>query len=391
MRTLLLLLLLILTIHGPDDVPVKAGPGSALPRLMESPDGGVLLSWTEPSSEGHHALRYARWSGGAWSEPKTVSEGNSWFLNWADFPSVVENGDVLTAHYLAMSGPGTYSYDVRLQVSPNGGRSWSAPITPHRDGTATEHGFVSLVPLPNGRTSAIWLDGRQTTGQHGAYGDLKHAMTLRSAEVDSKGVLSNERLLDDSVCDCCQTSAVLTSEGVVAFYRNRTENEIRDIWVVREDDGWSKPAPVHEDGWHLAGCPVNGPAAAARDSRVVVSWFTAAGNSPMVKAAWSADAGRTFSEPVRIDEGNPLGRVDVTMLAGGEAAVVWLESKGREADLRVRRIRPSGRNGSSQVIATVSSSRASGVPQVASSGEDLIFAWTEVGEKNRIRTARVRP
>ena len=374
-----------------DEIPVPAGAGSALPRLTESANGRVLLSWTEPSGGASHALRFAQWVNGGWSRPITVAEGKSWFLNWADFPSVSVNKQVVTAHYLAKSGTGTYAYDVNIRVSPDAGKTWTPSIVPHRDGTETEHGFASLVPRADGRTSVVWLDGRQTFAQHGEYGDLTHAMTLRYAEVDARGELSNERMLDESVCDCCQTTAVMTSDGVVAFYRNRTDDEIRDIWYVREEGGWSRPAPLSDDGWKIQGCPVNGPAAAARDSLVFVAWFTAAGDDNRVNASWSNDAGRTFSAPIRVDEGNPLGRLDVTLMPDGKAAVLWLESKGSEAEVVVRRLEMSGRAFPATVVATVSSSRASGVPQVAAIGEDLLIAWTDAETPGRVRTARIRP
>jgi hypothetical protein len=82
-----------------------------------------------------------------WSEAQTVSQGENWFVNWADFPSVVDLKDgSLTAHWLVKSGSSTYAYDVSILRSKDGGKSWSKPIVPHRDNTKTEHGFVSLIP-----------------------------------------------------------------------------------------------------------------------------------------------------------------------------------------------------------------------------------------------------
>src|SRR5258708_7811707 len=52
---------------------------------------------------------------------------------------------------------------IGIRQSGDGGRTWSAPLTPHRDGTATEHGFVSLA-AESGDLAAVWLDGRKTAG-----------------------------------------------------------------------------------------------------------------------------------------------------------------------------------------------------------------------------------
>ena len=64
-----------------------------------------------------------------------------------------------------MSGGDTaYSYDVRVAWSRDAGETWSDPITPHDDGTLTEHGFVSMVPERGDQVSLVWLDGRETVG-----------------------------------------------------------------------------------------------------------------------------------------------------------------------------------------------------------------------------------
>ena len=69
-----------------------------------------------------------------------------------------------------------------------------------------------------------------------------------------------------------------TRDGeILAAYRDRTEDEIRDIAVARlTKDGWQPPVRVHDDGWELAGCPVNGPAISTHEDRVAVAWFTGA-------------------------------------------------------------------------------------------------------------------
>ena len=95
---------------------------------------------------------------------------------------------------------------------------------PHRDNTQTEHGFVSLIPLPDGRLGAVWLDGRnmkdmKDTDEHAP---SPESMTLRYAIVDAEGNLSDESELDERVCECCQTSATVTSDGPIAVYRDRS-------------------------------------------------------------------------------------------------------------------------------------------------------------------------
>ena len=143
-------------------LPSPAEEGSMAPNLFAAADGRVLMSWIDKLGENRHALRVAVREGERWSAPRLVAEGPDWFVNWADFPSIVALPDgTLAAHWLVKSAAATYAYDVRIAFSSDGGAHWSAPVVPHRDGTPTEHGFVSLFPTRDGRLGAAWLDGRE--------------------------------------------------------------------------------------------------------------------------------------------------------------------------------------------------------------------------------------
>jgi hypothetical protein len=361
-------------------IPNPVPPNSAEPNLAVGPDG-IYLSWLERRGGDRNALRFARWDGAGWSEPGQVMERAGLFVNWADFPSLaVLHDGTLAAHWLEKSGPSPYEYDVRMALSSDGGRSWSDDVVPHhRSGVLAEHGFVSLFPADGG-VGVVWLDGRETV--HG------HPMTLRFTSVSPHGETGEEVLLDAHVCDCCQTSVAAAASGLVVVYRGRSGDEVRDILVTRRVDGeWTTPRTVHDDGWVIRACPVNGPAVAAQGDRVVVAWFTAAGDDGgRVLAAVSADGGATFGPPVRVDEGRGMGRVGVVMLDDDEALVTWLEGGDDGAEIRTRRVGANGM-GPSAGLATTTAARASGFPIVARRGDQVLFAWTEPGDEPAIRTA----
>lgn len=302
------------------DCPAAAGSGE--PNLTVGPDGRVLLSWIEPVGGKGHRLRYAeRRKGATWSQPLTIAEGDNWFVNWADFPSVALLPDgTMFAHWLAKSGPGPYAYDVQVTVSRDGGKSWAPPVAPHQDGTKTEHGFVSMTPWGADAMGLIWLDGRKTAGTapggHDGHGALQAEMSLVHGTVDRDGRAGMESVLDARVCDCCQTDAVRADGATVIAYRDRSEKEVRDVSLVRFSDGrWSEPVPLSHDNWEINGCPVNGPAIAAAGRRVTAAWFTSPEGKSRVKVAFSSDSGATFGTPIVVDDGRPVGRVDV-VLAG---------------------------------------------------------------------------
>jgi hypothetical protein len=266
------------------------------------------------------------------------------------------------------------------------------PISPHDDGTPTEHGFASLIGAGDG-LQAIWLDGQNTAGVHehdsGHSANEGGAMTLRTTTVHEDGHHVGPDLeLDARVCDCCQTDVARTSEGLITVYRDRSKEELRDIAAVRYANGaWSAPVSVHADGWKIDACPVNGPAVDARGAHVAVAWFTAP-DVPRVRVAFSNDAGRSFAPAVEVASGEVIGRVDVVLLDDGRAVVSWMRRSGEVAEIVAR---PFDRNGAAGVEAVIASStvqRSSGFPQMLRAGEQLLFAWTDSSDPQRVRTAR---
>lgn len=356
---------------APRELRVPAGAGSLAPRLDVTPGQAPVLSWLEPAGEGH-ALRFSRYVKGGFSEPLTAATGTDWFANWADTPSVIAlPGGSLAAHWLAKSGPGTYSYDIRVAFSRDRGATWGEPVTPHADRTKTEHGFARLF-ADRETLGAVWLDGRKT-----AEGG---PMTLRYGRLNALGDLVAARELDPMVCDCCMTGVARTSAGLLVVYRDRTEEEIRDIHrVLRTPKGWTGPLPVHRDGWKIPGCPVNGPAVAADGNRVAVAWFTAAGNRPTVKLAFSEDGGQSFSPPITVDDTAPAGRVDVILDPHGRAWLSWLDGDTEPGRIRLQAFDADGAATDAMDVARVDTGRASGFPVLGRVADGLLVAWTEPG------------
>lgn len=375
-------------------VESPAGPLSGEPNLAVDNSGRVYLSWLERKADSTVALHLAVRDDGTWSTPATITARKDLFVNWADFPSVfVAPSGRVVMHWLQKRPGGRYSYDVIVRQSDDAGVTWSEPRTLHDDNVAAEHGFVSFFAAEGDSIEAVWLDGRATAGGgHDEHAAARGAMQLGNTRIGPDGGVAATSLIDDRICDCCQTAAAMTSRGAVVVYRDRSPEEIRDIAVLRRVNGtWTQPARVHADEWHIEGCPVNGPSIVADGERVAVAWFTGARDTARVNVAFSSDAGATFSAPVRVDDGNPAGRVDVEFDGSGRALVTWLERVGDDgAEVRIRAVSPEGTTSPAMMVASSAAARASGFPRMVRVGEEIIFAWTQPGDTARVRLATAR-
>ncbi|MEQ9468230.1 MAG: exo-alpha-sialidase [Ekhidna sp.] len=372
------------TSTSPTFMVSPARGNASLPHLIKGNDNKLYISWVEQGDSNLTSFYYATLEGDEWTEPQLIASGNDWFVNWADYPMIaVDNMGNMSAHYLAKSSSGTYSYDVNVVLKSTGDSTWSDPIIPHTDGTPTEHGFVTMLPQNDGTFLLAWLDGRKTGA--GDHGHTSGAMTLRSAVLDMEGNLSEEGELDEHVCDCCQTGGQIISDTPMIVYRDRSEDEIRDMAFVTKTEGtWSTPKVVAHDNWNIAGCPVNGPRIASYKKTAVVAWYTSALGRPTVKVAFLNPD--NFLESTIIDDTNPMGRVDVVMINEDSAFVSWLDGGDKPA-IKYRMVNRNGSMSSERAVSETSEARGSGFPQMELVNNTLYFAWTEVGEESTVRLA----
>lgn len=369
-------------------LPIPAGPKSAAPRISVFGDRAVV-SWIESGTDGAPALRYAERSSGSWGPACTVVSDPRISCDAMDVCSVLPMaGTGLVAHWMVRIDGTSHERAIRVSESRDGGTTWSMPAEPHRRDAPGSRGMATIVPRPDrDRFDIVWLDAR--AGEESEYGQGGTALYAASFSGSSFGA---ESVLDPRVCDCCKTAAAPGPAGPIVAYRGRGPSEERDIDVVSEVDGrWTAPRRVGDDGWTITACPTNGPAIAARGTRVVVAWYTAAKASPSVRAAFSDDAGMSFSDTIRVDDSHPLGRVDADLFPDGSAAVVWLEREGDGATLQARRIAPRGAAGVPMTIARTGAARTSGYPRVAAVGDRAaIVVWTDTtGKASRVRGMEV--
>jgi len=387
-----------------------AAAGSQAYAVTTAADGNTYLIWIEAADNADDAddaddadnadnadnaekstysLKFSRLEGQRWSPAREISRGSNWFVNWADHPSLTALPDgSLLAHWLVNTGrkQGSYGYGVHVARSIDRGATWSTIFEDGMQNVSDYAGFLTFAAGGHG-VDAIYLTPLKPDEGGDDHGEHEAIKTLAAVSFNPDGSVKAQKVVDADVCSCCMTDIGFTTNGPVAVYRDHLAGDIRDISIVRRVDGaWTEPAPVHRDGWTIAGCPTNGPALAARGARVAVAWFTAVNDRPRLQLAFSDDSGASFAAPIAIDDGQPVGWPDLLMLEDGAALVSWLERRGGGVgEVLVRRVTPGRAPGPPLTVAQAVSGRATGVPHMARVGERVLVAW----RKDRVLTAMV--
>ena len=385
MKNCALLLLAVVTVPGfgqgfkVDPVTNPSGKSSVQANWSAAPDGSVVLSWVEPTASGSYALRYAVRHGSQWSEAHTAATRGHFFRQPAELPEVVAVSDKQwMAHWVEMPSEAAETENVYVSSSTDGVH-WSPPAMAHHDRSPVEHGLASMISSGNGETSVFWLEAL-----HGEDSPVYLMRTL----VDATGKEIREERLDGDVCACCPTAVARTTKGLVVAYRDHTPEDIRDISILRFENGkWSQPKTLNADNWKLNACPTNAASVAAKGDRVAVAWFTGAQDSPRVQVAFSNDAGATFSKPVLVSTGHAFGYTSVVMDDDGNAIVSWLEQGGQAGTrVLVRQVAAAGAAGPVAQVAE-GGRMALGYPRLVHASAGTFIAW---GDSKQVQTAQLK-
>ena len=371
-------------------------PGEASePNLHLSNSGNIYLSYISSNPDKKESsLLFSMFDNlnYSWNKPNLIVESDKMFVNWADFPEITtDNLNGITAHYLEMSSEKKYSYDIKIVNSTDQGLKWSKPLKLHSDDTKTEHGFVSTINTKNGFLST-YLDGRQNElSNHDK--SIRPQMTLRGTSYNIDGNILEDLLIDDRVCDCCQTDLAITENGEsIVVYRDRSEDEVRDIYYsYKKDNKWSKPINIFNDNWEIPGCPVNGPAISTFNNTSAVVWYTFSNNNNQLKVAFSNDISNGFDTPIIVNANDPIGRVDIELLDQNTALISYIDIIDGGAYIKLQMITSDRNQDKLLIIDESSENRSSGFPVITLDKEKnkTIIAWTENKEKFKIKTALV--
>lgn len=370
-------------------------PSGGQPSVALESNHGFVVTWQSTQQEVTSLNWLALDFDGVPTGRGVIAKGANWFVNWADTPAlaVLDNGDWV-AFWLQRNDPTMpEGYDIRMVRSTDRGDTWSSPISPHRDGTKTQHGFVSMVADGDDRILMAWLDGRRAaaaTTDHAESISHDHEsapMTLRSAVIDGANQIVDEAEIDTRTCSCCQTDMARWGRRTLVVYRDRTDDEIRDISIaMRSRTEWGSPKTLHADGWKIDGCPVNGPAIAVSGSKGLVFWPTLVNEQMTLRYVLAESTAALLGDPTMHElqpPAAPSGRVDAAVWHDS-FLLTWISRARDRPAIELAVLNADGGAETSIPIAEPAlRGRATGFPRVASDGKRALVVWPELGGDGR--------
>ena len=359
---------------------------TAQPNFSISDDKGLILSWVQTSSD-NNSLHFSHFNNNSWTEPYKIADGV--MSSWADLPSVKEiNNNLWIAHWPVYQA-NSYGYDIALSISNDRGMSWKDPFKVNTDTTPAEHGFVSTFKANQG-FGVIWIDGRDyyKDGEFkyvNEQGDILGSH-LRFATFNNNGHRLSEEVIDNLVCDCCETDIIESNDINYLVYRNRSNLEIRDIQIKSfNNEIWSEPVTINEDNWQINACPINGPSIASKDNVLAVSWYDGSDDIGRILSKVSYDHGQSFQDLIIVDTNDVYGHTDIVITEDKQILVSWLGNENNDLVLKIKQI--SAKNDSDPFIVYRETGLGpSDFPKIEYYDNKLFIAWTSYDKTMQVKT-----
>ena len=227
------------------------------PQLLADAQG-LLLLWREKGEGGSNLFVSRASNKGAFGTEVQVNNIDN---SVGSYP--MDELRASTAHgpggELAIAW-GASNADIRVAISTDHGATFGPSVRLDQDDKQAYRGFPAIAFDDQGTLHAVWIDSRLAP-QRGAEepADLFYAR-LAGSEVTEINLTASQ---DPSICGCCRTDLISTSDGVLATFRNTTADGYRDIFTVAvEADGiLAAPQRTSAPLWELNGCPMSGPLA----------------------------------------------------------------------------------------------------------------------------------
>jgi hypothetical protein len=347
------------------------------------PDGTLWLAWM---AGGQISVASSKDDGHTLSAPVQVTRG-SLNLDWGPDarPKIAldRKGDIAIA--FSTFRDKAFNGEVFYSRSDDGGMTFAAP-RPVTDNTESQR-FEALAFDPKGALFAAWLDKRNRVPAKAAGKKYEGAALFFASSKDGGATYSQAQMVVDNTCECCRLGLAFDPAGhAVIVFRNIFEGSVRDHAIVTFTDRGT-PGDIHrvsEDDWQVSACPHQGPSLSiAANGTYHVVWYTNGNVRKGLFYAQSGDAGKTFSEPMRIGSPGKGPSRPYVMTGPQGTAIVWKEFDGEKTSVNLITSADDGKTWSQpRVVATTSDS--SDHPLLVSDGRQTFLSWMTKADGYRL-------
>jgi hypothetical protein len=339
-------------------------------------------------------------AGQTWAPPRLLDIGTDVVsADGENRPKIAfgPSGQAVITYTQPLSRP--YTGEIRMLRSGDGGRSFSAPFTVHRDRQLITHRFESVAFDAQGVLHTVWVDKRDQALHKGTQA-YRGAAIYRNESRDGGQTFGPDLKVADHSCECCRIAlAPAPGGGLAALWRhvftpNERDHAFATFGAPGTVDAQAPAAglvalrpPVRAtlDRWALDACPHHGPGLAlAAGGGYHAVWFGIRGGVPAVRYG-------------RLDaQGAPVGEVQVlpdvsaehadVASAGQRMAIVWRSFDGDATRLRAWVSGDDGR--SFQLRELARSVDDNDHPRLVRRDQEVFAVWRTSRE---VRVERVLP
>jgi len=249
----------------------------AMPVLTRSPQGHVLLTWTQKDAQGvgSFCMAWSKDNGNTFADKNVVFASAGLGGSRLMRPKIIiKNDGTLVAVFSDRKDAGNKrAIDILFSTSKDNGTTWAPPQPVDTDDTKCVRGFFDAVLLPNNEIAVAYLKDVANSTKHEER-DLRLVVT-------KNGQFQPERVIDPVVCDCCNISLLVDSKGALNVYYRDNNDDVRDMAVMTSTDNaatFSKPEILYKDNWRIKGCPHTGAFSTAFGGSNLIAWFSGAEN-----------------------------------------------------------------------------------------------------------------
>ncbi len=229
------------------------------------------------------------------------------------------------------------------------GKSFEPSIIIGSEELASGKYFQHMSIDSHGGIHMAWLDGPAKMNATGYMErDESRDRGVRYVQSLDGGVtFDTTKLIDANACPCCNVQTAADGEGNVYISWRKVfgsgDTQVRDMVVATSTDGgktFSDPVKINDDGFQFKGCVhVGAPMAIDSTGTLHIVWYNGAPGHQGMYYATSTDNGQNFSEPMPILTGDwvPPQRIYIAVDNDDIVWLTWEDATGLSANERTWR------------------------------------------------------